>query len=210
MGVGRPVRNPMAEPQTAILRARRAAGNASRGIRHRLAVFLRSDAVRLVRSGRGALLVIGAGAVAGLLMIIAEFLLIRYVTTITASCSDLASPTVRHSCSTTGHSQHYWGIAILGLFTILMAFGAAAGRSRPAAYALLAAGLVCLGITLLHDLPDTSSKGQVGSNFASAEAHIGDGFWLELIGGVLAGAAAALALTRLTAGVPEGGEAQVV
>src|SRR5436305_9410252 len=186
----------MAEPKTGTLDAPQAAGNPSRGIRHRLAVFLRSDAARLLRAGRGAWLVMGAGAVAGVMMILAEFLLIRYVTTITASCSDLASPAVRDSCSTTGHESHYWGIAILGLLTIVMAFGAAAGRSRPAALGLLAAGLVGLGITLIHDLPDTSSKGEVGSNFASAQAHIGLGLWFELIGRLLAAGPAASAVSR--------------
>src|SRR2546429_5483920 len=168
MGVGRPVRSPMAEPQAAILRARRAAGNASRGIRHRLEVFLRSDAARLLRAGRVSWLVMAAGVAAGVLMILAEFLLIRYVTTITASCSDLATPALRDSCQTSGHESHHWALAILGLFVIVMAFGAAAGKSRPAAYALLASGLVCLLITLARDLPDTSKKGQVGVAFADA------------------------------------------
>ena len=189
------MRNPMAEPQTAILRARRAAGNASRGIRHRLEVFLRSDAARLLRAGRVSWLVMAAGVAAGVLMILAEFLLIRYVTTITASCSDLATPALRDSCQTSGHESHHWALAILGLFVIVMAFGAAAGKSRPAAYALLASGLVCLLITLARDLPDTSKKGQVGVAFADAQAHTGAGFWLELIGGLLAVGAAALALT---------------
>ena len=128
-------------------------------------------------------------------MILAEFLLIRYVTTITASCSDLATPALRDSCQTSGHESHHWALAILGLFVIVMAFGAAAGKSRPAAYALLASGLVCLLITLARDLPDTSKKGQVGVAFADAQAHTGAGFWLELIGGLLAVGAAALALT---------------
>ena len=89
----------MAEPKTGALTAREAAGNASRGIRRRLAVFLRS-AGRLGRglnARRQVLLVLVPGAVAGLLMIISEFLLFRYVKTITASCSDLASPAVRDS-----------------------------------------------------------------------------------------------------------------
>ncbi len=139
----------------------------------------------------------GVGTLAGLMMILAEFLLIRYVTTITASCSDLASPAVKATCQTTGHAKHHWALAIIGVITILMAFGAAAGRSRPAAYALLAMGIVCLFITLALDLPDTSSKGEVGPNFASASAHIGLGFWFELIGGLLAIGAALFALTQL-------------
>ena len=198
----------MAEPKTGATGAREAAGNFSRGIRHRLADFLRPAASRLARAGRGWWPVIGAGTAAGVLMIVSEFLLIRYVTTITASCSDLANPAVRDSCQTTGHSHHYWGIAILGVFTLLMTFGAGVGKSRPAAFALLAAGLVCVAIALIHDLPDTSSKGQVGSNFADARAHIGDGLWLELIGGILAVGAGALALTRLPEVAPEEGEVE--
>jgi len=130
-------------------------------------------------------------------MILAEFLLIRYVTTITASCSDLASPTVKSTCSTTGHAAHHWALAIVGLATILMAFGTAVGRSRPAATALLVLGLVSLFVTLVIDLPKTGSKGEVGPNFANAQAHIGAGLWFELIGALLAVGAALFALTRL-------------
>src|SRR5436853_6715160 len=108
----------MAEQKPVATRAREAAGNFSRGIRHRLAEFRRPATARLALAGRGWWPVIGAGTAAGLLMIVSEFLLIRYVTTITASCSDLANAAVRDSCQTTGHSHHYWGIAILGVFTL--------------------------------------------------------------------------------------------
>ena len=134
--------------------------------------------------------------VAGVLLILTELTHIRYVTTLTASCDDLAGPRLRDSCLIVGHESHYWGFAILGLFVALMAFGAAVGRSRPAAYALTAAGAVALGITLIHDLPDTTSSGQVGAAFADAKAHAGAGFWLELVGSVLALGAGVFALLR--------------
>ena len=77
-----------------------------------------------------------------------------------------------------------------------MTFGAAVGGSRPAALALLVAGAVGLGITLLHDLPDTGKTGGVGATYAGAKAHAGTGFWLELVGSSLAAACGAFATWR--------------
>ena len=127
-----------------------------------------------------------AGFVAGVLLILTEFSAIRYVITNTASCQELAQQTLRDSCLVIGHETHGWGFAVLGLFVILMTFGAAVGGSRPAAIALVVAGVVGLGITLLHDLPQTSRKGGVGQNYADAKAHAGNGFWFELVGSSLA------------------------
>ncbi len=137
-----------------------------------------------------------AGFAAGVLLILTEFSRIRYVTTITASCSDLAQARLRDSCLVIGHESHGWGLALLGLFVILMTFGAAVGGSRPAALALLVAGAVGLGITLLHDLPDTGKTGGVGATYAGAKAHPGTGFWLELVGSSLAMACGAFATWR--------------
>jgi hypothetical protein len=131
------------------------------------------------------------------LLILTEFSRIRYITTITASCEDLSQQSLRDSCLVIGHESHHWGFALLGLFVLLMAFGAAVGGSRPAAVALLVAGALGLGITLLHDLPDTNKKGQVGVAFADAKAHKGTGFWLELIGSSLALTAGAFGVYRL-------------
>jgi preprotein translocase subunit Sss1 len=141
--------------------------------------------------------VVGAvGFVAGVFLILSEFMAIRYVTTITASCSDFADQRLRDDCLTVGHESHYWAFALLGLFVILMAYGVAAGGSRPAAIALVVAGVVGLAITLLHDLPDTTKKGEVGIAFASGKAHKGTGFWLELIGSTLALGCGAFAVWR--------------
>ena len=131
--------------------------------------------------------VLGAiGFVAGVFLILSEFMAVRYVKTITASCSDFADAELRDSCLTVGHESHYWAFALLGLFVILMTYGVAAGGSRPAAMALLVAGAVGLAITLIHDLPDTTRKGEVGVAFAEAKAHKGTGFWFELVGSGLA------------------------
>lgn len=195
----------MAKPETGALTARESAGKDSRGIRHRLGVFLRRDAIRLarvLRERRGLLLVLVPGVVAGLLMIVSEFLLTHYITVGGASCTTAAPASVRDSCAVDGFSGHHGAIAIVGLFTIIMAVGATLGRSRPAAIAMLAAGAVCLGIALIADLPDTNSTGSISPLYSQAAAHAGAGFWLELIGALLAIGAAAMALAWPAALVP--------
>jgi hypothetical protein len=137
-----------------------------------------------------------AGFIAGGLLIMTEFSRLSYVTTITATCADFADPKLRDSCLTVGHESHHYGFAILGLFVILMTFGAAVGGSRPAAVALLVAGALALGITLLHDLPRTDDKGEIGVAFARGKAHKGAGFWFELVGSSLALASGALLTWR--------------
>jgi hypothetical protein len=138
----------------------------------------------------------GAGFAGGALLFLSEFLAIRYVTTITASCQELAQESLRDSCLVIGHESHVWGFALLGLLVVVMTFGAWIGGSRPAAVALLVAAVVGLGITLLHDLPQTGHKGGVGQNYASAKAHKGTGFWFALIGSSLALASGAYATWR--------------
>ena len=186
----------MADPRTGLGKARETARNASSDIRRRLGVFLSSDAFRLVRAGGLGWVLAGIGFAAGLLLVITDFLHISYVTTITASCSDFADPKLRDSCLTIGHESHHWGFVVLGLFVMVMTFGAAVGGSRPAAVALLVAGVVGLGITLLHDLPNTTKKGEIGVAFARAKAHKGAGFWVELVASALAIGAGAFIVVR--------------
>jgi hypothetical protein len=137
-----------------------------------------------------------AGFAAGLLLIVTEFARLSYVTTITATCSDFADPGLRDRCLTVGHESHHYGFAILGLFVILMTFGAAVGGSRPAAVALLIAGVLGLGITLIKDLPKTNDTGEIGRDFVRGKAHKGNGFWFELVGSSLAVACGAFLVVR--------------
>src|SRR4051794_2319480 len=189
-------RRPMAEPLSARERASRAARNASTGFRRRLRVFLASDAVRMIQAGGMAWVVGAIGFAAGVLLILSEFMAVRYVQTITASCDELATPNLRDSCLVIGHESHAWAIGLLGLFVIIMTYGVAAGGSRPAAIALLVAGVVGLGITLIHDLPQTGKTGGVGADYAEAKAHRGTGFWFEGIGSILAIGCGAFAVWR--------------
>jgi hypothetical protein len=187
----------VAEPLSARERASRAARNASSGIRRRLGDFLRSDAIELIREGGLAWAIAAVGFAAGVLLFLSEFMAVRYVQTNTASCDELARADLRDSCLVIGHESHAWSIALLGVFVIVMTYGVVAGASRPAAVALLVAGVVGLGITLIHDLPQTGRTGGVGADYALAKAHRGTGFWLEGIGSILAIACGSLAVWRM-------------
>ena len=55
-------------------------------------------------------------AVAGaLLMIASEFATLRSVKVLTASCSDLAEPSLRGSCVTHGGEEHSYALVLLGV-----------------------------------------------------------------------------------------------
>jgi hypothetical protein len=140
--------------------------------------------------------VLALAAAAGVLLIVAEFLDVFSVYVGGTSCEAVASPDVADLCASTGLERHSGALIVLGLFTLAMAWGATAGRSRPAGAALLLVGGVVLAIALLGDLPDVSAEGVVGTRYAAASAAPGLGFWLELGGGVLALAAGALRISR--------------
>ena len=135
-----------------------------------------------------------------MLAIAAELSTVVSIEVVTATCEDLADPRLADSCDTTGAERHSYALLLLGILGLLMTLGAAAGRSRPAAAALLVVGLVVLAIGLLTDLPATDDVGAVGANFSDAEAKPGLGFWFELAGGALMTAAGAIALRRGGAG----------
>ena len=180
-------------------------GNSSTGIRRRPRGFLRSDALRLGKSGLLAWGLLAAGVGAGVLAIVAELSTISYVTVVTATCEDLADPRLADRCRLEGSERHSWAFALLGGFAILMAWGAAIGRSRPAAAALVVVGGVLLGLGFFRDLPETGRTGLIGEAY-EATAHKGAGLWLELAAGVLmigVGLVALLVLLRRPAQEPE-------
>lgn len=93
--------------------------------------------------------------------------------------------------------RHSYALLVLALFAIFALALAVMAGSRPAAFAVAAAGGLALLIFLLNDLPDA---GQVGTlddprqSFFTTEAVPQAGFWLELVGALgLAVAGAALA-----------------
>ena len=84
-----------------------------------------------------------------------------------------------------GHGQHSWAVALLGVAALPLVFGAVRGRSRPAMFAIIALGVVVLIIALAKDLPDTRSTGVIGERYDEASAAPGPGFYLETAGAVL-------------------------
>jgi hypothetical protein len=130
--------------------------------------------------------------------VVSEFSTISYVTVKNGpACADLvADPRAAERCELTGTDRHSWAFALLGVFAVLMAWGTAVGRSRPAAAALVLVGLVILAIGLFSDLPEAGRTGFVGEAY-NASAHKGTGLWLELIAGALMVAVGAVALLKL-------------
>ena len=139
---------------------------------------------------------LGLAGVAGVLLIAAEVLNVFSVDVGGTSCEAVASPDVADFCATSGFERHSGALILLGVFTLAMAWGATAGRSRPAGAALLLVGGVVLAIALLGDLPDVFSEGVVGAKYAEAQASPGLGFWFELAGGALALAAGVVRISR--------------
>jgi hypothetical protein len=133
------------------------------------------------------------GILAAIFMVVSEFATLRSVKVLTASCGDLADPSLRGSCVTHGGEEHSYALVLMGLVTALMAWGAALGRSRPAGIALIAIGAAVVAIALLTDVPDIHKTGVLGERFDSAHATAGPGLWLEIAGGALALAAGAMA-----------------
>jgi len=84
-----------------------------------------------------------------------------------------------------GHHQHGWAVALLGIASIPLIIGAVRGRARPAQLALIALGVAVLIIALAKDLPDTRSTGVIGQRYDEASAAPGPGFYLETAGAVL-------------------------
>jgi hypothetical protein len=138
--------------------------------------------------------VLALGVAAAVLMVLAEVTTLYSIEVDTASCSDLADVDLADACDTTGGEQHSFALVPLAFLTAAMAVGAGVGGSRPAGWALLGAGVIVLLIALVGDLPDTTKTGEVGSNFTSAEAVKGAGFWFELLAGGLATVAGGLRL----------------
>ncbi len=107
-----------------------------------------------------------------------------------------SSPELADDCSQKGFERHSIALLLLGLLTFVMGSGAAFGRSRPAAVALIAIGTIVLALTLLRDLPAADDAGLIGRDYAQASAQAGAGLWFELIGGALAVCAGVLRVIR--------------
>jgi hypothetical protein len=152
----------------------------------------------LRRSGGVAAAVAAAGLAAALLMVITEFLTVASVDVASGSCEVITetSPEIADRCFLSGFERHGGALILLAALTAAMAWGAAVGGSRPAAFALIGLGAVVLVWTLLVDLPATNDTGGIGPLYANAKAQTGPGLYTELIASVMAAGAGALRLLR--------------
>jgi hypothetical protein len=107
-----------------------------------------------------------------------------------------SSPELADDCSQKGFERHGPALLLLGVLTFAMGSGAGFGRSRPAAVALTAIGVVVLGLTLVRDLPASDDSGLIGRDYAQAYAQAGAGLWFELVAGILAVGAGLLRVIR--------------
>ncbi|HEY7454539.1 MAG TPA: hypothetical protein VH683_08240 [Thermoleophilaceae bacterium] len=131
-------------------------------------------------------------------MLLAEVTTIVSIDLTTTTCERIydTNPDLADDCDQLGFERSSVALLLLGLLTFAMGAGAALGRSRPAAFALVAIGVVVLGIALLSDLPASDDTGLLGRNYEQAQASAGTGLWFEVIGGALAIVAGALRLVR--------------
>jgi hypothetical protein len=139
-----------------------------------------------------------AALAAALLMFLTEVTTVISVDVAVGSCDSIydTSPELADDCEQTGFERSSVALLLLGLLTLAMGAGAAFGKSRPAAVALVMIGVVVLGVTLLVDLPASDETGLIGRRYAAAEATAGSGLWMELVAGLLAVLAGLLRLLR--------------
>ena len=135
--------------------------------------------------------IVAAALLGGLLLIIAEFSTLYEVKAVTATLK-----------TQSGHAQHSFGLLVLGLAAIVMTFGMARGRTRPAMAAVAAIGVIALLIALAGALDDVNATGDYGERFASASTSPKAGFYLETLGAVLLLVAGGSALLLTAPGRP--------
>ena len=97
-----------------------------------------------------------------------------------------AGPTAEALVDST--DQHWYAMAILGVFAALATLGAVGTASKPLAFAVAAAGVAALLLVLLIDLPDAGKTGNISDpnrSFITVEADPQGGFWIGLIGALV-------------------------
>jgi hypothetical protein len=123
----------------------------------------------------------------GILLFVSQFMDILQLNSAGETAQDLI----------TSADQHWYAMAVLGLYAVLATIGAVAAGSKPLAMSVAVAGIVALLLFLLIDLPDAGKTGTLNNDtvsFLTAKADPADGFWIELLGAlVLAICGAALA-----------------
>ena len=115
-------------------------------------------------------------ALAGIALIVAEFLTFREIVAVTV---------VPEGGRTTGGAHHGYALVLVGLVSLPMSYGAVLGGSRPAAVAVAALGALALAIVAIFDVPSLDDTGLIGRTYDLAEARPGPGFWVEVAAGAV-------------------------
>jgi len=128
--------------------------------------------------------------VGALLLIVAEFLVVREIRAVTV---------VPPGGTTTGGELHDYALALVGVAVLPLTYAAMIRGLRPAMTALLVMALIAVWIVLVIDQPKLEETGLIGRTYDLAEARPGPGFYVEGVGAalVLAGAVGALVLGPL-------------
>lgn len=132
------------------------------------------------------------GAIGCVLLVAAEFTTLTAVQIITVERG-----------AVTGGEHHAYALAVIAVAALPMLWGAVRGRSRPAAWALLALAVAAAGIVLVKDLPKVSDEGLIAERFEQAVARPEIGFYLESLGAALLLVAAVAILLLRPGGAPE-------
>jgi hypothetical protein len=137
-------------------------------------------------AGPATILITVLGVLGAVLVVVSEFLTIAEVDVLTTgTCREIADPTAKEACHTSGFEQHGGAFLLLGALAILMTVGLARRASRPAAAALITIGAVVLAFALARDVPKTNEDGLLGQNYADGRATVGGGLYTEIAGGAL-------------------------
>ena len=138
-------------------------------------------------------------ALAGVTLIVAEFLTYREIVAVTV---------VPEGGRTTGGAHHGYALALIGLVSLPMSYGAVLGGSRPAAAALAVLGGLAVAIVAIVDLPSLNDTGLIGRTYDLAEANPAIGFWLEIVAATVLLVGGLLLLLRSTAAARERSDAR--
>ena len=142
------------------------------------------------------LLALALGLTGAVLLLASEFSTVASVEIPGRTCREVADPATADRCALSGFERHGGAFLLLGALALPLALGAARGRSRPAALALILIAAVVLAFALLRDLPESSRTGAVGIGFEGASGKAGAGLFIEIGAGLLLAAGGALALAR--------------
>jgi hypothetical protein len=163
-------------------------GSAGRALRRLEAVLERAAGAVLRWLRRHSLTAVAVlAAIGGLLLLYAETLDLYRVVTPGGATSNAAGSIQ------SGADQHSWALGVIGAVIAAGALLARWTRQRLPAWAVAALAVIALAIVLIGDLPDVTSSG-LTTEIETGEAEPQAGFWVELVGALIAlGGSVALA-----------------